>query len=88
MSPQPRLVSVFLRAIVRRPSLIVEAIRFALATASPDWFRRRPFLPIPDPAYREWRMSTAYGDGGPEMSVAEVEDFLEWRRRMRRARTA
>jgi len=41
------------------------------------WWRRPPFLPLPDAAYVEFRMETAFGSGGrPE--AADVVRWLTW----------
>ena len=75
---------VFLRVAVRHPSLAWEAVRMALATASPDWFKKAPFVPRPEPSYRDWRLLTAYGRAGALPTGKEVEEFLRWRRNLRR----
>lgn len=49
------------------------------------WWRRPPFLPIPDRSHLAWRRMTAYGVDRP----ADREDltaFLLWADRQRRAR--
>lgn len=70
--------------VIRRPSLAMEAIRVAAATAPPRWFLRLPFLPNPEPTYRDWRLQTAYGSREHEPSPREIEEFLRWRRGLRR----
>ncbi len=74
------------RVLLRRPGLAAEAARLAAAAAPRGWFRRPPFLPIPDPEYLRWRMAAAYGRPDRKPTVREMEDFLVWRRRLRRAR--
>ena len=76
--------SVFLRVVVRHPELAAEAIRVTLATAAPGWFLRFPFLPSPEPTYRDWRLQTAYGHRDRQPTPREVEEFLRWRRELRR----
>ena len=50
------------RAVLSRPSLwgtaLVELRRFTPAR----WWRRRPFLPVPDAALLRFRAVTQYGD--------------------------
>lgn len=75
----------FLRVVVRHPSLVWEAVRMALATASPDWFKKVPFVPRPEPSYRNWRLLTAYGRAETLPTESEVEEFLRWRRNLRRS---
>jgi hypothetical protein len=72
--------------LLRRPGLIPEAVRAAVALAGRGWWRRPPFLPIPDPAYLRWRTETAYGSGDAPLDPGDVVHYLEWRRRQRRAR--
>lgn len=75
----------FLGVAISHPLLAAEAVRFALATSAPGWFRKPPFLPVPEPEYRDWRLITAYGRTGHLPSPVEVEDFLRWRRSIRRS---
>ena len=84
MSRSYQLFGVFVRVILRNPTLAIEAIRFAWATAPAGWIRRPPFLPLPDPAYRDWRLTTAYGRSDAPTTTTEMREFLEWRRGMRR----
>ena len=49
------------------------------------WWREPPFLPIPPRKYLEWRMHTAYGDGGREPTPGELERYLRWANRMHRS---
>lgn len=81
------MVIVFLKVVVRHPGLAGEAIRLAGATAAPGWFRRVPFLPRPEPTYRDWRLSTAYGRCDQNPTPKEMEEFLRWRKRLRRSRS-
>jgi len=43
-----------------------------------DWYRRFPFLPLPDRAYVRWRMYTAYGDESAVPSADDVERYATW----------
>ena len=72
------------RALVTRPGLWGEAVRAAVATSPRRWWRRRPYLPTPDPRYLDWRVTTAYGRADAEPPGEDVAAFLEWRTRMRR----
>jgi hypothetical protein len=63
-----------------RPRLALDLLKAAWAFRRREWWKRAPFLPVPDPAYLRWRMYTAYGD---EQAVPPVEDvirFARWRR--------
>ena len=45
-----------------------------------DWWRRPPFLPLPDRNYLRWRMYTAYADEAAVPPVEDVVRFARWRR--------
>lgn len=78
----PRWWSQAARAVLVRPSLWGVAIVQALRLASPGWWRRAPFLPLPDPAYLRFRLETQYGsDHEPE--PADVVTYLHWCRTFR-----
>lgn len=68
-------------AVLRRPRLWGEAVRTLLAVASRRWWRRPPFLPIPDPDYAAWRVATAHGDASIPLEATELVHFLEWRKK-------
>jgi hypothetical protein len=42
------------------------------------WYRRFPFLPLPDADYVKWRMHTAYGDHGIVPSAEDVIRYALW----------
>lgn len=63
---------------IRRPRVAVDLIRIAWRFRSNSWYRRFPFLPIPDPTYLRWRMYTAYGDYDAVPSVTDVERYARW----------
>jgi hypothetical protein len=53
------------------------ALRQAGRLAPPGWWRRRPFLPLPDADYLRFRLETQYGtDGVPDPS--DVVVYLRW----------
>lgn len=64
-------------ALALRPRLWPIAIRQALRLARPGWWRRAPWLPLPDPAYLRFRMETQYGAAG-EPDPSDVVAYLEW----------
>jgi hypothetical protein len=63
---------------IRRPRLAADLILIAWRFRSRWWYRRFPFLPVPDPAYLRWRMYTAYGDYSAVPSVTDVERYARW----------
>ena len=62
-------------ALLRRPMLLVEAVRALLAL-------RRRGGPGPSPAYLRWRTVTAYGSDAV-IPNGDLAEFLAWRKRMR-----
>ncbi len=63
---------------VRRPRLAIDLIRVSWRFRSNDWYRRFPFLPLPDSTYLRWRMYTAYGDYDAIPPVRDVERYARW----------
>lgn len=72
-------------AVAVRPLLWPTALREVAVMAAPGWWRRRPFLPLPDPAYLHFRLVTQYGDGGHPPDPGDVVTFLRWCRSYRAA---
>jgi len=67
------------RALVN-PRLAVDLLRTAWAFRRRDWWRKPPFLPLPDRAYLKWRMYTAYADEDAVPPAEDVIRFARWRR--------
>ncbi|MEO8479126.1 MAG: hypothetical protein ABI542_05775 [Gemmatimonadota bacterium] len=65
---------------VLSPRLALDLLRTGWAFRHREWFRRAPFLPLPDPVYLRWRMYTAYGDEAAVPPVDDVVRFARWRR--------
>jgi hypothetical protein len=65
-------------AVARRPSLWGAAVRQLFRLARPGWWRRPPFLPLPDAAYLRFRLQTAYGDPDREPAPDDVVAYLRW----------
>ncbi|HEU5169569.1 MAG TPA: hypothetical protein VFU46_03475 [Gemmatimonadales bacterium] len=63
-----------------RPRLALDLLRMAWAFRRREWWRRPPFLPVPDRAYLRWRMYTAYADEDAVPPVDDVIRFARWRR--------
>jgi len=80
------------RAVVARPRLWTTALRQAVRLARPRWWRRAPFLPLPDPDYVAFRMETQYGARAHPAEPGDLVAYLEWchaqDREMRRRRRA
>lgn len=65
---------------VLNPRLGLDLLRTAWAFRRRDWWRRIPFLPVPDRTYLAWRMYTAYGDERAVPPLDDVVRFARWRR--------
>jgi hypothetical protein len=72
-------------AAARHPSLWITGLRQALVLARRGWWRRPPFLPVPDREYLRFRMQTAYGGDGLDRDPApdDVVTYLRWCRATR-----
>jgi hypothetical protein len=62
--------------VLARPRLWPTAVRQAGRLARPRWWRRAPFLPVPDPEYLHFRLETQYGDAEPD--PRDLVTYLEW----------
>ena len=64
-------------AVAQPPVLGPTALRQLRVMAPAGWWRRPPHLPLPAPAYLEFRLRTAYGDDrSPD--PADVVTYLHW----------
>jgi hypothetical protein len=72
-------VALGLRALVS-PTLAVALVSAAWAFRRREWWRRPPFLPLPDRTYLRWRMYTAYGHEDAVPPRDDVIRFARWRR--------
>ncbi len=64
-------------AVVAHPSLWPTALRQAARASRPRWWRRPPYLPIPDPDYLRFRLETQYGVDGVR-DPKDVLVYLRW----------
>lgn len=62
------------------PRLGIDLLRAGWAFRRRHWWRRAPFLPVPDREYLRWRMYTAYGRADAVPPVTDVIGFVRWRR--------
>jgi hypothetical protein len=75
--------------VLLRPRLWSTALHQGMRLARPGWWRRAPWLPLPDPDYLAFRFETQYGGGSAtgagEAAPApdDLVDYLEWCREMR-----
>jgi hypothetical protein len=63
-----------------RPWLWADALRLAPG----GWWRRRPWLPVPDPGYLAFRLETQYGRPDQPADPDDLVAYLSWCRAMRR----
>jgi len=63
---------------MRNPRTAVALMRVGWRFRSRDWYRRFPFLPMPDRPYLRWRMYTAYGDEQIVPSADDVVRYARW----------
>lgn len=71
-------------ALVRRPDLWVTGLRQYRRLVPAGWWRRRPWLPVPDRQYLEFRLLTQYGSSSTRPEPGDVVTYLEWCRAQRR----
>lgn len=67
-----------LLTVLRHPSIWATAVRQAVVLAPRGWWRRRPFLPVPDREYLRFRMVTAYGMPDRDPEPDDVVTYLRW----------
>ncbi|WP_426572580.1 hypothetical protein [Aquihabitans sp. McL0605] len=63
--------------VLVRPSLWGVALVQLFRLARPGWWRRSPFLPVPEPEYLRFRLETQYGSDR-EPAPADVVTYLHW----------
>lgn len=70
--------------LVGRPRLWATALRQLAVLVPAGWWRRAPFLPVPDASYLRFRLQTAYGGAGTDaVEPGDLVAYLEWCRSMR-----
>jgi hypothetical protein len=60
----------------------------AMVHVPPRWWRRPPFLPLPDRGWIRFRLETAYGDPRARPTVADLGAYSTWCAEMRHLRRA
>ncbi|MGZ4690123.1 MAG: hypothetical protein ACXVKA_03155 [Acidimicrobiia bacterium] len=69
--------------LAREPRLWPTALGQAGRLARPGWWRRAPFLPVPDPEYVRFRLDTQYGATGTP-APEDLVVYLRWCKQERR----
>jgi len=65
-------------AVAMRPRLWGVAVGQMIRLARPGWWKRAPFLPLPDTEYLRFRLVTAYGDPNRAPEPADMVAYLHW----------
>lgn len=78
-----RLVAALSARALLWPPLAVDLLRVAWRFRTRGWWRRFPFLPLPDRTYVRWRMHTAYGDEDAVPPAEDVIRYARWAARQR-----
>jgi hypothetical protein len=65
-------------AVAARPSLWGIAVVQVVRLARRGWWRRPPFLPVPDREYLRFRLETQYGDPGHPIEPDDIVAYLRW----------
>lgn len=60
------------------PSVGADLLRVAWRLRRREWYRRPPFLPLPDAEYVRWRVYTAYGHGDMTPPAADIVRYARW----------
>jgi hypothetical protein len=68
-------------ALARTPRLWATALRQVRRLAPRGWWRRPPFLPLPDRDYLRFRLQTMYGTGQRAARTSDVLAYLWWCKR-------
>jgi len=70
-------MSLALRSL-RDPAAGMALLRVAWRFRRRGWWRRAPFLPLPDRTYLRWRMHTAYGEYDSVPPADDVIRYARW----------
>lgn len=66
-------------ALLAHPGLWATGLVQLRRLAAPRWWRRSPYLPLPDPAYLNFRLETMYGGRRPPQPEPEdLVAYLHW----------
>lgn len=68
------------QALAGRPDLWRTTARVVRRHVPSGWWSRRPFLPIPDSGWMDFRFETAFGDADGRPDREQLIEYLEWSR--------
>ena len=63
---------------LRNPATGTALLRVGWRFRRRGWWRRAPFLPLPDRTYLRWRMHTAYGEHDVVPPADDVIRYARW----------
>jgi hypothetical protein len=78
MTSWPGLIATLAWRGVRDPRTGAALVRVGWRFRRRDWYRRVPFLPMPDRDYMKWRMYTAYGDADMVPPADDIVRYSRW----------
>ena len=73
-----RIAVLTLLGLLVHPELWVTAVRQVVRIAPRHWWRRPPFLPLPEADYLRFRMETQYGTEQAAIDPADLIVYLRW----------
>ncbi len=65
-------------ALAKRPDLWRTAFRLARTHAPDQWWKTKPYLPIPDSSWMNFRFETAFADTSGRPEPEQFVEYLEW----------
>jgi hypothetical protein len=65
-------------SLAARPGLWATAVKQYVRHLPRGWFRRFPFLPLPDREWVRFRLEMAYGDPHARIRPEDLIQYLEW----------
>jgi len=80
MSDDLRWLIASARVLVVRPDLWRTAARVLRQHAPERWWSHKPFLPLPDGGWMDFRFETAFGDAAGRPDREQLIEYLEWSR--------
>lgn len=69
--------------LLQHPTRVPVVLQAGWRLRANKWWRRVPFLPLPDQAYWNFRLMTATGSSEGLMSAREIVDAAVWSSRQR-----
>ncbi len=67
-------------SILKHPNLWLTALRTLWSFSHPNWWKKKPFLPLPDQKWLSFRLKTAYGNNTDEINGQDLLAWLQWRK--------